>query len=377
MNLFEHYFKIIVQSAGTFYLTIAVLLLFLKVPFTEKYLPYRKAKNFLAITYFIMAVNVFVWLAFFSDSLFQHDTRIMCMDVSMFYLAAIFFGCSFCNLLDKSYLTRKRILHDMLMWVGTSLLLALSQIGGLPVWGMWTLIVCSLLLFLEVVVKFIYRFHRLYAHKKQMLDDYFPEDMQRFTTWLKKSLYLTLLYGVLALLSDYMGFVFSFLFQIYAILATFYIVISFVNYAAQYSRIVLAEGKPAAERATEDDGLDRAEEMDNYEQIFGKRLEEWVDEKKYLMPQFTIDELAGELGTNKLYMSRYINQKYNANFSNWITSLRIEEAKKFMLLHPNIKQEEVAFHSGFSSSSYFSKVFSRMEGMTPVRWRKEQGQSDD
>ena len=70
-------------------------------------------------------------------------------------------------------------------------------------------------------------------------------------------------------------------------------------------------------------------------------------------------------------MSRYINGKYHVNFSSWITDLRIAEAKEYMRLHPNVKQEEVAFHSGFSSSSYFSKVFSRMEGMTPAAWRRE------
>ncbi len=376
MNLYEHYFNIIVQSAGTIYWTIAVLLIFLKVPLTEAYLPYRKSKYFLAATYFIMGVNIFIWLGFFSGNWVHRNPYVMCLDVCLFYLAAIFFGCSFCNLLDSHYLTPRRIVKDLFLWLGTSLLLIVSQVEGLPVWGRWTFIILSLLLFLEVIVKYIYRFHKLYAHKKQLLDDYFPEDMQRFMSWLKKSLYFTLLYAVFAMLTVYLGIGFNFAFQAYAIIGNLYIAISFVNYAAQYGRIVLAEEKPAEEKATEDDGLDRNDEMDNYEQLFGKRLEQWVDEKKYLVPQFTIDELAGDLGTNKLYMSRYINQKYNANFSSWVTSLRIEEAKKFMLMHPNIKQEEVALHSGFSSSSYFSKVFSRVEGMTPVRWRKEQEGSE-
>ena len=70
-------------------------------------------------------------------------------------------------------------------------------------------------------------------------------------------------------------------------------------------------------------------------------------------------------------MSRYINRKYGVNFSAWVTQLRLQEAKAYMMENPNVKQEEVAFHSGFSSSSYFSKVFSRIEGKTPAVWRKE------
>lgn len=72
MNLYEHYFDIIVQSAGTIYWTLAVLLLFLKVPHTEAYLPYRKSKCFLTVTYFIMGVNIFVWLVLFSAT--GHNT---------------------------------------------------------------------------------------------------------------------------------------------------------------------------------------------------------------------------------------------------------------------------------------------------------------
>ena len=53
------------------------------------------------------------------------------------------------------------------------------------------------------------------------------------------------------------------------------------------------------------------------------------------------------------------------------TELR-QHTREYMLAHPNVKQEEVALHSGFSSSSYFSKVFSREEGITPVLWRKAQ-----
>lgn len=116
----------------------------------------------------------------------------------------------------------------------------------------------------------------------------------------------------------------------------------------------------------------KSSKTDNYEQLFGEQVKRWLSEKRFLAPQLTIDDLAAEMGTNKLYMSRYINRKHGANFSTWITKLRLEEAKSYMRENPNVKQEEVAIYSGFSSSSYFSRVFSRFESMTPAAWRKEQ-----
>ncbi len=370
MTLAEHYFDILAQSAGTIYWTIALLLLFLKVPLTEEYRPYRRSKNFLSLTYFIMGLNVFVWLGFFSDNWVYHNPYVMCLDICFFYLAAIFFGCSFCNLLDSNYITWKRIVRDLLLWAATSFCLVLSQVHGILVWVKWVSMILALLLFIEVIAKYLYRFHRLYARKKQMLDNYFSEDMQGFMSWLKVSLAFTLMSGVLAVMSIYFGITYNYFYEFYVISVNLYIAISFINYNAQYGRIVLAEEKPV-EMVQEEEEIERSDEMDNYEQLFGEHLERWINDKKYLAAQITIEDLAGEMATNKLYVSRYINKKYNSNFSNWITSLRIEEAMKFMRANPNIKQEEVAFHSGFSSSSYFSKVFSRIVGKTPLTWRRE------
>lgn len=126
------------------------------------------------------------------------------------------------------------------------------------------------------------------------------------------------------------------------------------------------------ERMETDTKEQKISQTDNYEQLFGEQVKRWLSEKRFLAPQLTIDDLATEMGTNKLYMSRYINRKHGDNFSTWITKLRLEEAKSYMRENPNVKQEEVAFHSGFSSSSYFSRVFSRFESMTPAAWRKEQ-----
>lgn len=71
----------------------------------------------------------------------------------------------------------------------------------------------------------------------------------------------------------------------------------------------------------------KSSKTDNYEQLFGEQVKRWIAEKRFLAPQLTIDDLAAEMGTNKLYMSRYINRKHGTNFSTWITKLRLEEAK--------------------------------------------------
>lgn len=53
---------LVIQYASAFYGAIFVILLFLSIPKTRESLPYRKAKACLATTYFLMDLNLTLWL---------------------------------------------------------------------------------------------------------------------------------------------------------------------------------------------------------------------------------------------------------------------------------------------------------------------------
>lgn len=101
------------------------------------------------------------------------------------------------------------------------------------------------------------------------------------------------------------------------------------------------------------------------------RIAKWVESKVYMREQFTIEELAAKLYTNKTYLSSFIREEYSMNFSGWIAHLRIEEAKRMMRENPDQKLIDVAFNVGFSSLAYFSSVFSKIEGVSPSVWLKK------
>ena len=58
-------------------------------------------------------------------------------------------------------------------------------------------------------------------------------------------------------------------------------------------------------------------------------------------------------------------------FSKWIAHLRVEEAKQLMTAHPDYSNEAVAKECGFSSRSYFQKVFRDLTGMTPREFQSQ------
>lgn len=371
IELLEHYFIVLIQCVGAIYFGLGIVLLFGKVPLVAEYLPYRKAKRCLATAYFIMGLNLVVYLVISSSADWKAlNPYIKCADFIFFYLEAIFFFSTFFHLLDEKYMSWRNFRKDWAVFLLSVALMITSTIGvfgKVDAWVSWF----PFFMFFVQYVMFLKRFYILYNEKRRKLDNYFAEDMQQFMSWIKKSIILIILTSVLSFTTLLGGIIYNYLFQIYVISANFYIAISFINYAAMYGKLNSAEvtDRERMETDTEEQKISQA---DNYEQLFGEQVKRWLSEKRFLAPQLTIDDLAAEMGTNKLYMSRYINRKHGDNFSTWITKLRLEEAKSYMRENPNVKQEEVAIHSGFSSSSYFSRVFSRFESMTPAAWRKEQ-----
>lgn len=370
-ELLEYYFNVLIQCVGAIYFCLGIVLLLGKVSLTAEYLPYRKAKRCLATTYFIMGFNLVAWLAISDSSDWKVlNPYVKCADFIFFYLEAIFFFSTFFYLLDEKYMSWRNFRKDWAIFLLSVVLMIASTIGvfgKVDAWVSWF----PFFIFFVQFVLFLRRFYILYNEKRRKLDNYFAEDMQQFMSWIKKSIILAILTSVLSFTTLLGGIIYNYFFQVYVISANFYIAISFINYASMYGKLNSA-GVTDRERMETDTEKLKSSKTDNYEQLFGEQVKRWLSEKRFLAPQLTIDDLAAEMGTNKLYMSRYINRKHGANFSTWITKLRLEEAKNYMKENPNVKQEEVAIHSGFSSSSYFSRVFSRFESMTPAAWRKEQ-----
>lgn len=68
------------------------------------------------------------------------------------------------------------------------------------------------------------------------------------------------------------------------------------------------------------------------------------------------------------YLSKQFRNKKGMNLREYINQIRIEEAKR-MLLTTNLSVSEVAGLSGYENISYFSTVFRKFTGMSPIDWR--------
>lgn len=93
----------------------------------------------------------------------------------------------------------------------------------------------------------------------------------------------------------------------------------------------------------------------------------YVD-KNYADQNLTLNEVAEKQFVSDSHISRLFKKEVGKTFNEYLTCLRIEKAKEY-LLYPNSKVYEVAGKVGYKTQHYFSRVFKSEVGMTPLEYK--------
>lgn len=83
----------------------------------------------------------------------------------------------------------------------------------------------------------------------------------------------------------------------------------------------------------------------------------------------SLEDVAGRVHLSPFYLSRLFKEELGNTFVEFLTRVRIEEAKR-LLLGSTLAVQEVADAVGYQDASYFAKVFKRQEGRTPSQFRR-------
>lgn len=96
------------------------------------------------------------------------------------------------------------------------------------------------------------------------------------------------------------------------------------------------------------------------------------DENLYLDPELTLTKLSQKIGLNSKQLSQVINQAQQINYSQYITNLRISEAKRRLKSeeYKHYKISAIAYDSGFNSISSFNVAFKKITNKTAVEYRQ-------
>jgi hypothetical protein len=90
-----------------------------------------------------------------------------------------------------------------------------------------------------------------------------------------------------------------------------------------------------------------------------KYFSKYINEKKpFLNPKLKITDLCRELGTNRSYLSTFINKEYGMNFSRFINHCRLQEFERLLRLFPEKKKNSADFvmMAGFGNYRNYKQV---------------------
>ncbi|MDH7461233.1 chromate resistance protein [Chitinophagaceae bacterium 26-R-25] len=113
-----------------------------------------------------------------------------------------------------------------------------------------------------------------------------------------------------------------------------------------------------------------------------KKIPDWVAELKAIIQdqidtQFSFDlkKISTELALNPSYLSREFSKYFeDLNFGEYIRKIRIEKAIS-LIENADYSLTEIAYLTGFSDQSHFTRIFKQHTGKSPSSFRKNVSKS--
>ena len=352
----------------------AFYFLFAKTPEKKIFKNYLRSRQIMGIAMLLLSANYSVH--FFFGIRFKNADSAILMNMSTYFLCYSLFSSALIMLLDRFYITKRRVWTHIILWIIFSTLsgvvLFLLPSGIMQKFSLFALaawlVVFGVVLARRVIIA--------YRRAIRIFNETQADDIGAYIEWLSIFTYWALIFGVGCGLLTFLPDEYVFIWILSSIPFYSYLFYSYQNYLLFYEQVenafeqdIQSEEELLTNSETEYEIVSEKEFPRSYTE-FIERVDNWIKTDGYVQQGLTIKELSEILYTNRTYLSAYIKTTYKMTFREWITSLRLEYAKNILKEHPEINIQKLAESSGFLSQSNFIKLFSEKEGCTPAKWKK-------
>ena len=348
--------------------------LFAKTPEKKIFKNYLRSRQIMGIAMLLLSANYSVH--FFFGIRFKNVNSSILMNMSTYFLCYSLFSSALIMLLDRFYITKRRVWTHIILWIIFSTLsgvvLFLLPSGIMQKFSLFALaawlVVFGVVLARRVIIA--------YRRAIRIFNETQADDIGAYIEWLSIFTYWALIFGVGCGLLTFLPDEYVFIWILSSIPFYSYLFYSYQNYLLFYEQVenafeqdIQSEEELLTNSETEHEIVSEKDVPRSYTE-FIERVDNWIKTDGYVQQGLTIKELSEILYTNRTYLSAYIKTTYKMTFREWITSLRLEYAKNILKEHPEINIQKLAESSGFLSQSNFIKLFSEKEGCTPAKWKK-------
>ena len=347
--------------------------LFAKTPEKKIFKNYLRSRQMMGIAMLLLSANYSVH--FFFGIRFKNADSAILMNMSTYFLCYSLFSSALIMLLDRFYITKRRVWTHIILWIIFSTLsgvvLFLLPSGIMQKFSLFALaawlVVFGVVLARRVIIA--------YRRAIRIFNETQADDIGAYIEWLSIFTYWAVIFGVGCGLLTFLPDKYVFIWILSSIPFYSYLFYSYQNYLLFYEQVENAfeQDMQSEEELLTNSGIEPemvSEEVPESYTEFTEKVGNWIKTDGYVQQGLTIKELSKILYTNRTYLSAYIKTTYKMTFREWITSLWLEYAKNILKKHPEINIQKLAESSGFLSRSNFIKLFSEKEGCTPAKWKK-------
>ena len=359
-------------------LLLGVTLFIFKVPDTANHSSYARAKNTCAITMLLFGAELFFqWLIRFYLEL---NNPILSVSVYLltFWVVTLMLTNGFCTMLAPRLMNRRqRTATKITAAFYLVLLIVVFFLPGRKLQTYGVLVSCALLFMLACVC--IYKSIVIYRRTIAGLRTYYSDVVENLMRWMPGVGFGLMLFLISAPIICFSPRWVGINQLALGIIMMIYTFVSIINFSFHYNKVALAITTPSSEQDDADTAVDNADSeeamhttlSESLRDVLNEKAQRWIERGGYRTPGITIEQVAHDMGTNRSYLSRYLNEVCQVSFYEWVAQMRIEEAQSLMRSNPSLSIEQIATKVGFTSASTFSSTFKKMVGSAPNKWRNQ------
>lgn len=353
-------------AALSLMLFFGLYLIFGRTPDRPIFKNYKRSRRIIGTALIVLSANYAVHM--FVGIRFVNNYAAILMNLSTYFLCYWLFSSALRSLLDRNYITRKRNIINLSLWIlftfiSFGILLmpegSTNQKIFIIIMAIWLLIYG-----LRLATNLIIQYH----HSVKLLDNSHSDDIEAYIHWLSITTYWALIYGVGCSMLTFLPDKYVIIWILSSIPFYVYLYCSYMNYLLFYEQVEQILEMATKEAVKDTETSDKS--IPTFHSKMEKDIDRWVSSNSFIKQGLTIEDMAKEMKTNRTYLSEYINSTFGMSFREWVTYLRLEYSKKMLLEHKDLTIAAVAEMSGFLSLSYYTKVFTDKENISPARWRK-------
>lgn len=307
--------------------------------------------------------------------LVQYVTELRLMGVTQGVLANLAFFVPASGLMSLTVLNLQRQGHltafERWGWLGVTLLVIAGLAIAVATDGHPVTHLSDRVLWTEMALSVFYAAMQTYYSLLQFrelqrmqaaIENYYDSERKGLTRWMKHAIAVT---GLMAIFVPVFIFGPNILLIIYGLAffwGIFMMWFSFVRYFTSNDMKRVREAEANAEETTKAGCVSSFSAEDKAR--ISRAVERWLASGGHLKAGITSPIAADAMNVPRYQLTAWVKASGHNSFTRWITTLRIDEAKRVLHEHRDWTNEAVADHCGFSRA-YFQKIFKQETGMAP------------